>query len=164
MKNIFILSLVFITLLSCNENSEIVKVSAIGKINSVLVVIDNDKWQNETGDAVRDLLAKTLVGFPQEEARFSLTQIDPINFNRMLKHSRNIISISLTNKNTFKVIKDKYAAPQRLIIVTAKNHDDLVTLLNKHENDIIKTFNDSDLNTIRQLLLKNIGKEILLQL
>ena len=156
MKKLVLISFVFITLLACSDTSKIVKVSATGKVNSVLVVLDNDKWQNETGDVVRDLLAKTLVGFPQEEARFSLTQIDSKNFNRMLKHSRNIISISFTDKNTYKVLNDKYASPQRLIVITAKNNADLVTLLNKHEKDIVKTFNDSDLNTIRTLILDKV--------
>jgi len=154
MKKLFLISLIIIAFVSCNKDTKLTKVSAIGKINSVLVVIDNDKWQNEIGDSVRDVLAKPLVGFPQEEVTFSLSQVSAPNFNRMLKHSRNIVSIKFGNKNSFSILKNKYAAPQRIVVITTKNKADLVKLLSKHEKEIINTFKESDIRTSQNLQLK----------
>jgi len=154
MKKIVLLSFVTFLFIACN-NGKIVKKTAVGKANYVLVVIDNAQWQDEIGDAVRDVLAESLVGFPQEEPRFTLSQIAPENFNTMLKNSSNIVSISFTDKNSFKVLKDKYAAPQRIVVITAKDKDNLVTLLQEHKKDIIKTFNNSDIKNSQAFQLKN---------
>jgi len=158
MKKVFFASLILITLLACNGKTEITKTSTTGKINSVLVIVDNDKWQGEVGDALRDVLAKTLVGFPQDEPRFRLSQIAAMNFNRMLKHSRNIVSISFKDKNSFKILIDKFAAPQRVVVITAKNKNSLVSILKEHEEEIIKTFNDNDIKTAQRLQLKKYWK------
>ena len=153
MKNIFFIVLLS-SLFSCNSENEIVKVSSTGKINSVLVVVDNDKWEGEVGDIIKGVLGKSLVGLPQEEHRFSLTQIASHNFNKMLRPSRNIISISFSNKNSFAILKDKYAEPQRVIVIHAKNKESLAELLQKYENKIVAVFKESDLKTKQKLLLK----------
>jgi len=154
MKNLFFASILFLSLFSCNSNTEIIKTTATGKINSVLVIVDNDKWQGDVGDSIREVLAKSLEGFPQDEPRFNLSQISNRNFNKMLKHSRNIISIEFKDENKFKVYKDKYAAPQRLITITTKDNNSLVEMLKIHEKEIVNVFNENDINTAQQLLLK----------
>lgn len=155
MKKI-IVPLVLIALLACK--TEITKVSAVGKINSVLVVVDDDKWHSEVGTLIKDFLTRGLVGFPQEEFRFSLSQISSRNFNKMLRHSRNIVSISFTTKNSFTVLKDKYAAPQRVIVITAKDKDNLKVLLEQHEKEIVQVFKESDIKTKQKTLLKKYWK------
>jgi hypothetical protein len=154
MKNLIYPIILLITLISCNGKTEITKTSATGKINSVLVIVDNDKWQGEVGDALRDVLAKSLNGFPQDEPRFRLSQISSRNFNRMLKHSRNIVSVDFKDKNSFKILKNKFAAPQRIVVINAKDKENLVQILKEHEEDIIKTFNENDIKTAQQLQLK----------
>ncbi len=154
MKNLLFASIFLISLISCNKKTEITKVTSVGKANSVLVVVDNDKWQNKTGDILRTVLAKSLVGFPQDEPRYNLTQVSKRNFNSMLKSTRTIISVDFTNKNSFKISKDIYAAPQVIITITAKNDDTLIELLNKHEKDIIDVIKASDIESIQKILLK----------
>ena len=154
MKNLFFASIIIFLLSSCNGKTEITKTSATGKINSVLVIVDNDKWQGEIGDKIRDVLAKSLHGFPQDEPRFRLSQVSSKNFNRMLKHSRNIVSVEFKDKNSFKILKDKFAAPQRIVVITAKDTASLVQLLKDHEEDIINTFNENDIKTAQELQLK----------
>jgi len=154
MKKLLFSSLLFVLLLSCNGKTEITKTSATGKINSVLVIVDNDKWQGEIGDAIRDVLAKSLNGFPQDEPRFRLSQVSNRNFNKMLKHSRNIVSVDFKENSSFKILKNKYAAPQRIVVITAKDKTDLVNILKEHEADIINTFNENDIKTAQELQLK----------
>lgn len=158
MKNIFFI-LLSALLFSCNNNNtEIIRTSSTGKLNSALVVVDNDKWQSEVGDSIRGVLAKTLVGFPQEEPRFSLSQISHRNFNKLLKQSRNILYIQFGDKNSLKILKDRYAAPQRVIVLKAKDEANLASMLQKHEYEIVSTFNNSDIKTAQKLLLTNFWK------
>lgn len=154
MKNILFISILFILFQSCESNTKIIKTSALGKLNSVLVVVDNDKWQSEVGDSIRSILAKTLIGFPQEEPRFSLSQISTRNFNKLLKQNRSIVFINFNDKNNFTILKDKYASPQRIIAINATNKNNLYKTLHKHEEEIIATINESDIKSAQKLLLK----------
>lgn len=153
MKNIFLIIL-SILIFSCDSTNEIVKTNSVGKLNSVLVVVDNNKWQGEIGDSIRAVLAKTLSGFPQDEPRFTLSQISDRNFNKLLKQSRSIVYFNFKDKNSFKILTDKYASPQRIVVLTAKDEANLTMMLKKHEKEIISTFNNSDIKSAQKLMLK----------
>lgn len=153
MKRFLFVTVLLILLISC-EKTEIIKVSSSGKVNSVLVVVENELWQGEVGDTIRAVLAKDLIGFPQEEPRFNLSQISKRNFSTLLNISRSVVFIDLGAKNSFNILKDKYAAPQRVIAITATDKESLAALLHKHENTIVATFNESDIKTIQNSSLK----------
>ena len=155
-NRLFITTLAIITLMACNTKTEITKVDALGKVNSVLVVIDNDKWQEQLGDSIRSVLAENLVGFPQEEPRFNLTQVAKKNFKRAIALHRNVVVFTIGNKNNFTISKDKYARPQRIVSITATDENGLFQALKDHKKEIIDTFKKSDLKTIQQLTLKRL--------
>lgn len=155
MKQLLLLSIILISLFACDANrNEIIKPGSSGRINNVLVVIDNKEWKNEVGDSIRTILAKNLVGFPQEEPTFSLTQIALPYFTKILKPSRNIVSFSYGKKSSFIVTKDKYATPQIIISLIAKDSENLIQLLKKHETEIIHLIRESDFKIYQKKLLK----------
>ncbi len=155
MKQLLLLSIILVSIFACDEKSnEIIKPGSSGRINNVLVVVDNNEWKTEVGDSIRNILAKNLVGFPQEEPTFTLTQIALPYFTKILKPSRNIVSFSYGKKNSFSITRDKYATPQIIVSIVAKDKENLLQMLRKHEKEIIHLIREDDFKIYQKKLLK----------
>ena len=46
-----------------------------GPVNSLMVVMDTELWQGPVGDKIRDEFAAQIIGLPQIEPLFSITQL-----------------------------------------------------------------------------------------
>ncbi len=156
MRNFLFSTLIITTFLSCNTKNEIIKPSSTGRINEVLIVIENQDWQgdnDEIGDALRANLAKNIVGFSQDEPTFNLSQIAPRNFNKILKPSRNIVKIIFGKEKSFKITKDKHATPQKIISITANTKKEMIAQITKNGDEMIAVFRKSDLKIYKKKLL-----------
>ena len=61
-------------LISCN-NKEVKPANAqSGPLNEVSVIIDDQLWNGEVGDSIRNKFAAPVLGLPQEEPVFTLKQ------------------------------------------------------------------------------------------
>ncbi len=150
----FLLAIVLVSFFACNTKTKIIKPGSSGRINNVLVIMDNTDWKGSIGDSVRAILAKPLVGFPQDEPTFSLSQIALPYFTKILKPSRNIVSIAYGDKNSFSVSNDKFATPQTIVSIIAKDKNNLIQLLKKYETKIINTIRKSDFKIYQKKLIK----------
>ena len=155
MKKILLLSLLSITVLACNTKNEIIKPRSTGRINNLLIVVDNEDWTGKIGDSLRATFAKDILGFPQGEPTFTLSQIALVNFAKILKPSRNILFVSYGKKKSFNVVTDKYATPQKIVSISAKNKEELVLHLIDKADEIIRIFKDSDFKIYEKTVLKN---------
>jgi Domain of unknown function (DUF4837) len=157
MKQLLLIVGILVTFVSCNSNkNQLVLKSSTGRINSMLVVIDNDQWDTAVGSTLKELINKPVLGLTQPEPQFRVTQINPSDFNSIFENNRNILIIGIANKSTFKIITNKYAAPQKIITVTGQNEADLINQIKKHFDDIKSAFNKSDLALYQQKLSKKV--------
>jgi hypothetical protein len=155
MKKITIFLMTITFLISCESGQEkkVLK-SANGRINNVLVVLKNSQWQGEIGDELREIIAEPVLGLPQPEPQFEVTQIPPENFGRMFRATRNILNIGISDDNSFSVASNVYAYPQRIITITGKNKETLIAEIKNNRKKIFNTFKSSDLLSIQALTLK----------
>jgi hypothetical protein len=158
MSKHFLLSVFFIaSLISCTKNKELTLVDSTGRINHVMIVMKNSDWQGKAGDALRDIIAKPVVGLPQDEPQFTINQVPPETFNDLFKRSRNILFVGYSQdaKNNFYTNSNVYAQPQISLTILAKNEEELIENINKHENEIIATFKNKDLQLYQNKITKN---------
>lgn len=155
MKNIGIL-LTFVTILFSCETGEQKKTlkEANGRINNMLIVMKNSEWQGEIGDELRKIIAEPVVGLPQPEAQFEVTQIPPENFGSMLRATRSVLHIGISDENSFTVATEVYASPQKIITILGKNKEELIAEIQKNSQKIISIFKNSDLESVRRNILK----------
>tara|TARA_R110001583_G_scaffold103863_3_gene251120 strand:+ start:8900 stop:9874 length:975 start_codon:yes stop_codon:yes gene_type:complete len=155
MKKLGILLVVVSFLISCEsgKNQRVIS-DANGRINSLLIVMKNSAWQGEIGDELRKFIAEPVLGLPQPEAQFEVSQVPLENFGSMFKTSRSILNIGVTDKNSFTVATDIYAAPQKIITITGKNKEELIKEIQKNSSKIISEFKNSDLISVRNKILK----------
>lgn len=127
---------------------------ANGRINNLLIVMKNSEWQGEIGDELRKFIAEPVVGLPQPEAQFEVTQVPLENFGSMFKATRSILNVGITGKNSFIVANEVYASPQKIITITGKTKEDLINEIKKNSQKIIHIFKSSDLESVRRRILK----------
>ena len=155
MKKIFPFALVLVLLLSCKNDGKLILKNSMGKINSLVIVIDNKEWMGEPGDALRNIIGAPVLGLPQEETQFSVTQAPIKAFKTIFKTSRNLLLIGYDEKESYTVKKELYASPQVIMTILGKDEVSLLALIEKHKKEIISVFKDADLKVYQKKLAKN---------
>ncbi len=147
MKN-SVLTVVFALLLwSCkNDQSthEVVNESS-GIINNVSIIIDNDLWNSEVGDSLRYKLASEVEGLPQSEPIFNLNQYPTNIFKGLMKNSRNIVIVTLGERDAFSLEQNRFAKPQNVAFITAKTRLGLIQLVSKYGDSIINSIKATEI-------------------
>lgn len=155
MKKVGILLVVVSFIISCNSgNNQKVLKEANGRINNLLVVMKNSEWQGKLGDELRKIIAEPVVGLPQPEPQFEVSQVPPESFGRMFKASRSVLKIGVADKNSFTIGTDVYASPQKIITIIGKSEKELINEIQKNSKKIILEFKKSDLRAIQRKILK----------
>jgi len=148
---ILIYPLLFCSILffSCNSNDgkrdTTYLTQSVGAINGLQVVITNDLWNGEVGEKIREYFASPTDGLPQVEPLFSLSQIQPENFNSFARTYRTFMYFSISDTNKVSMKKDSYAKPQVGAFIKGKSEGDLIQLIDSNYQNIIKTFKDSEI-------------------
>ncbi|MDV7186628.1 DUF4837 family protein [Lutibacter sp. TH_r2] len=155
MKKLGILLVVIATLFSCESGPQkkILK-SANGRVNSLLVVIKNSEWQGEIGDELRKILGEPVVGLPQPEAQFVVSQIPPENFGSMFRGSRSVLQVGIGDENAFNTNTDVYAAPQKIITITGTSNEEIIAQIKENSSELVSVFKNADLVAVQRRILK----------
>ena len=150
--------LVGISLISCkNGNTEDkVLLDSSGIVNSISVVTDNESWKGSVGETIRDILAAPVYGLPQEEPLFNINQIPPQVFSDFVTRNRTILKIELGKESETKFLKDVYAKPQKVIIVSGKTKDEVIAQLEENASKIVNTFQGIEMFEKQRLINKSL--------
>jgi hypothetical protein len=127
---------------------------SVGKSNQLLVVTELKHWNGEIGTNLRSFLGEFVIGLPQPETTFSVSQIAPKGFGSMMNKYRNVLVVQTATTTSFRVKNDYYAKPQTIVYVTAKDKEGLAIQLEKHKKEIVKIFRDSDIKHVQGRFLK----------
>ena len=157
MKKITALLSILVLLISCNTSPEAPKKilkEANGRINSLLVVMKDIQWQGAMGDALRDVVAEPVLGLPQPEAQFEVSQVSADHFGRMFRATRNVIAVEIGDENALNISKDVYASPQVILTITATSEEEAIKLIKENKSKIVQTYKSSDIISIQREVLK----------
>jgi len=154
----FVVFLGFILIfVSCsNGKNQLILKSSTGRINSILVVINNSEWVGKVGKTLKEIFNKPVKGLSQPEAQFYVSQIKPNLFNDLFQNNRNILIVGVETKAKFEVITNKYASPQIIMTIIGKNKADLINRIKIHQQDILNVFKSGDMALFQQNLAKKI--------
>lgn len=154
MRSIYFLFIAMITLTSCNDTPVSVTDSA-GRANDILIIIEDDLWESEVGDTLRQILAAPVDGLVREEPQFTLNQIKPDAFTGRIMKNRNYLKVELSNKPAgVNVTKGLYANPQTGVIVRATNATNLAQQILTNAQQIKDVYKTGEIAE-KQRLMKN---------
>ena len=162
-RSLILLASIFL-LISCkndeksNKNDRILTDSS-GNINQLTVVINNQLWEGEIGEAIRTNLAAPVDGLPQEEPLFSLSQIPPETFTGFVRNSRIFLKIEEGGNKGMDLIKDEFSRPQTGIVVQGENSGEIIEVINKEADSIIKILKKTELTEKQRRIRKSLKKD-----
>lgn len=148
-------AIALITLTSCDGATFL---SASSAANEVLVLMDKDAWQSETGRALFDVLNSPVKGLPQREPNFKILHITPDNFTSTFKMARNIVIPEISEIYSEAKLSselDKYAYGQVILTVRAPDSVSFVKFMEENEETIVNYILDKELERQAKWLIKD---------
>lgn len=127
-----------------SSNKKILSDSS-GNINNLSVVIDNNLWEGNVGEAIREVLATPLDGLPQDEPLFNMSQIPPVVFSGFATHNRTVLKIEKGSEASIKIASDVFARPQKLILITGKTDEEIIQQIEENSQKIIAAFKSEEI-------------------
>ena len=148
MKHFLMAAFAAIVLISCNSGGKkdaSLLSKSVGNINTLQVVVSNDLWNGEVGEAIRTHFAAPTDGLPQEEPLFSMRQMPPNAFSGFARKSRLVLYVALGDETKATIANDQCAKPQTVAYVIAKTKQELVELINSKQEQIVDKFHQSEI-------------------
>ncbi len=146
-------------LISCAFKKDNSQEKSSAAINTIAVIIDDQLWNGEVGDSVRNKFASPVLGLPQEEPLFNINQYPVKLFEGFSTDTRNIIIVKKDNETKFEIKQNEFTSPQNSFHISGKNSIEIIEILEKNAPIIIqkmraieithnqKIFKDSLLNS-----------------
>jgi hypothetical protein len=141
----FFLLLITVFFFSCEKKSSSTHRSATGKINTISVIIDDQLWNGEVGDSIRNKFASPVIGLPEEEPLFTINQYPAKLMEGFITDSRIIIVVKKENKNEFLLTKNKYATPQKVFYIFGETTSEILEILQKKAHQIIEISKETEI-------------------
>ena len=134
----FLVLFVSLVLFSCQKKNDNLHRKTTGKINTISVIIDDQLWNGEIGDSIRNKFASPVVGLPQEEPLFSINQYPIKLLEGFMTDSRTIIVVKKAEENKFEIRKNQYASPQNVFHISGKTGTDIISCLEENAPQMIR--------------------------
>src|SRR6476620_232343 len=107
-------------------------------MNTISVIIDDQLWNGEVGDSIRNKFASPVLGLPQEEPLFSINQYPVKLFEGFSTDSRNIIIVKKDDENKYEFKENEFATPKNEFNISERTSFKILKLLEKNAPEIIK--------------------------
>lgn len=136
------LALLVITLHGCISSDRTLP-AVSGSQFELLVVMNDTAWKAPVGRQLSELFSQDMIGLPQPEPVLAVHQCNPIEFTDVLKPSRNIVFVEISDKYTRTKIaysKDRWAYPQAVVRITAPDDTTLQNSLKQYGHHVVDYF------------------------
>lgn len=151
-KALFLLLFLTPIILSCSKKRDKSTEKTSGKINTISVIIDDQLWNGEVGDSIRNKFASPVIGLPQEEPLFTINQYPVKLLEGFLNNNRNSIVIKKEAKTNFEIIENEYASPQNVIHISGKTTASILEQIEKNAPAIIKKIHQTEIEENQRII------------
>jgi len=144
-KTHFLYLLFSFLIFSCNKKEDNLPRKAIGNINTISIIIDDQLWNGEIGESIRNKFASPVLGLPQEEPLFTINQYPAKLLEGFMTDSRTIIVVKKELKTKFEIHKNQYASPQNVFHISGKTNGAILEIIEKNAPQIIQIIKETEL-------------------
>ena len=136
-KALFLCLIVPFFMVSCFKKKDADPEKTSGKINTIAVIIDDQLWNGEVGDSIRNKFASPVIGLPQEEPLYTINQYPIRLLEGFMANSRNIIVVKKESRTYFEVVENEFAKPQNVFHISGKTAAAILNVIEENAEDII---------------------------
>ena len=153
-KNITLSIFLLFILSACDESGEKTLPGFTGKLNEIVIVMDEYYWERKAGETIQSYFQRPAKVLPQDEPLFGVIQIPHKAFTKILQRHRTIISVEIKkdSKASLEIEKDIWAKGQLVFKITAPNENALINLINQNAEKIIEKISDEENSKISKRL------------
>ena len=130
---------------SCKKQDIYSPRKATGKINTISVIIDDQLWNGEIGNTIRNKFASPVIGLPKEEPLFTINQYPAKLMEGFMTDSRTIIVVKKEDKNQFVIKKNQYASPQKVFHISGRTSAEILEIIEKNAPKIIQIIKETEI-------------------
>ena len=146
MKKVLMIAFTIMLFVACDEfKSTKVLPDSSGIINSLSVVVDNELWQGSVGEKIRSILGASVYGLPQDEPLFRMHQMPTSVFTDFATKNRTVVKIEKGKPADTRFLKNVYAKPQRVILVTGNTLQEIKEQLELNEKKIVSVLQNEEI-------------------
>jgi hypothetical protein len=145
MNKAFFYSFIVLLFFSCQKKLEKNEQDNLEAINTISVIIDDQLWNSEVGDSIRNKFASPVLGLPQEEPLFTIKQFPIRLFEGFSTGSRNRIVIKKSNENKFVIRRNEFSKSQNSFIISGKSTTDIIYYIQKHAPTISNKIREAEI-------------------
>lgn len=145
---------------SCVADEKSLKAESTGKPSEILIVSEKALWKSSAGDSVRAFFGGPEVGLPQPEPLYRLAQVEEDEFNRLLQSHRNIFIMTIDSGFTKPLVelrRDIWAAPQRVVKITASSIESLKSSFKEKQAEILNLYENAEIERLQKLYSKSLN-------
>ena len=147
-KTLFLFLLVALCV-SCNQKKQTTTTESLAKMNAVSVIIDDQLWNGEVGDSLRNKFASPVLGLQEEEPIFTLNQYPGKLLEGFITNSRNIIVIKKEAKSKFYIKENEYVTPQLAVHFSGSSVKELLDSIEKNAPKIVYEIKTSEIRVFQ---------------
>ena len=155
-KSHFLCLLLSLFLVSCIKKETDLARKANGKINTISVIIDDQLWNGEIGDSIRNKFASPVIGLPEEEPLFTINQYPVKLLEGFATDSRAILVVKKAAENKYEIKENQYATPQNVFHITGKTAVEILQLLEAHTPEIIRRIEQVEITESQRIHKKSL--------
>ncbi len=152
----FLCVLLSVVLVSCLKKEANLPRKTSGAINTISVIIEDQLWNGEVGDSIRNKFASPVIGLPEEEPLFTINQFPIQLLEGFAIASRSIIIVKKAAENKFKIKKNQYASPQNVFYISGKTAIEILHLLEDHSPEIIRYIKQAEIAESQRINQKSL--------
>ncbi|HLT34225.1 MAG TPA: DUF4837 family protein, partial [Aquaticitalea sp.] len=132
---------------SCNDKSSNQRLlsESSGKINTLMVVVDNLLWEESVGESIRAIFAAPVQGLTNEEPLFSISQMPTQVFSGFATKNRIVLKIEKGKPAGTSINKDVLAKPQTIVVVSGNTSQEIIDQLEANASKIIDVFKKEEI-------------------
>nr|WP_299386125.1 DUF4837 family protein [Allomuricauda sp.] len=154
-------TIILVVVTSCNSSGKKERFlpPSTGGINSLMVVMDTELWKGGVGDKIREHFAAPVLGLPQSEPKFTITQVPPQVFKGATAYSRSVLVVDQDSVSLAHIKTDVYAKPQKIAVVTGETYNDLAGNLDSIAGMAIASFKKVEIAEAQKRFTRSLSKE-----
>ena len=156
-----VIALVLLAFGACNNSGPKEKFlpPSTGGINSLMVVMDTELWRGPVGEKIRDEFAAQIIGLPQIEPKFTITQVPPKVFKGTTTHSRSLLYVEQDSTSLAHIKDDAYSKPQKVAVVTGPTEEVLIKNIDSLAEKAIKEFKANEIAEAQRRFERSLSKD-----
>lgn len=132
---------------------------SVGAMNTLTIVIDNELWKSNVGDAIRENYTAAAQGLTWDEALFSVTQVPPQIFSGSIRNTSSVLFVMEDSLNIAHMKTNMYSKPQKVGVLKGRNKEELIENINKTAAKFIVDFKTLEVAKAQKRFKKSLNKE-----